>query len=338
MLWVAVVHTVRGRARALSCAVLIAVLLLAGGALISGARAQGYPDRPITIVVSVPANGVSMRIATALAAGLTRVLSVPVQVSSRPGENGFLGARSVVQAPPDGYTLLLAPSSFFLFDYAVSPDAGYVPERDLDVILMAVRAPYVLAVHPSVPARTVKDFIAYMKSRPGTVDFGARWPGSINDLLTAQFWAASGTTGRMTYMADVQALRSALEAGTIAAAFQNTGDIGPEVEMGKLRAIAVTSDTRTPLFSKTPTFTEEELPGLDAFTWQAIATPVGLPPDVRKRLESALRTALLDRTVMATLEGLGSEVAAMDSRQFARTLADARRRWRSLLLPGARPQ
>lgn len=336
MLRVAVVCTARGLVH-LPCAVLIGLLFLAGG-MVSGARAQSYPDRPITIVVSVPANGVSMRIATALAAGLTRVLSVPVDVSSRPGENGFLGARSVVKAPPDGYTLLLGPSSFFLFDFSVSPDAGYVPERDLDVILMAVRAPYVLAVHPSVPARTVKDFIAYMKSRPGGVDFAARWPGSINDLLTAQFWAASGTAGRMTYMADVQALRSALEAGTISAAFQNAGDIAGEVQAGRLRAIAVTSDARSPLFSGVPTFTEAELPGLDAFTWQAIAAPVGLPPDVRKKLESALRTALLDRTVMATLDGLGSEVAAMDSRQFARTLADARRRWRSLLLPGAGPR
>lgn len=328
----AVVRTARF-VRVQWCAVLIGLLLLGG----SDARAQGYPDRPITIVVSVPANGVSMRIATALAEGLTRVLSVPVLVSSRPGENGFLGARSVVKAPPDGYTLLLGPSSFFLFDYAVSPDAGYVPERDLDTILMAVRAPYVLVVHPSVPARTAKDFIAYMKARPG-VDFAARWPGSINDLLTAQFWAASGTKGRMTYMADVQALRSALEAGTISAAFQNAGDIGAEVQTGRLRAIAVTSDTRSPLFSTVPTFTEEELPGLDAFTWQAIAAPVGLPPKVRKRLETALRIALLDRTVMATLDGLGSEVAAMDSRQFARTLEDARRRWRSLLLPAARPR
>ncbi|WP_341991884.1 tripartite tricarboxylate transporter substrate binding protein [Azorhizobium sp. AG788] len=309
-------------------------LALLGLAIIAGTvRAQGYPERDITIVVSVPPNGMSTRIANALAIGLTRVLSVPVQVVSRPGESGFLGARSVVRAAPDGYTLLLGPSSLFLFDFAALPDAGYVPERDLDTLLMAVRAPYVLVVNPSVPARTLTEFVAYLKARPGTVNFAARWTGAINDLLAAQFWAETGTAGRMTYVADVGAIRAALVDGTISAAFQNVGDIAGDVQTGRLRAIAVTSETRTPLFSEVPTFTEEGLPGLDAFTWQAIAAPVGLPPDVRKRLEDGLRAALLDRSVMASLDALGSEVVATDSRQFARTLRDARRRWRSLLLP-----
>lgn len=332
-----VIRAARRLARVLACVGLMGGILWADAAG-TAARAQTFPDRPITIVVSVPSNGVSMRIATALATALERMLAVPVLVSNRPGENGFLGARSVVQAPPDGYTLLLGPSSFFLFDPSVSPDAGYVPERDLDTILMAVRTPYVLVVHPSVPARTVKALIAYMKTRPGTVDFAARWAGSINDLLTAQFWAATGSSGRMTYLADVQAAAGAVMNGTIAASFQNAGDIAPEVQAGHLRALAITAAIHTPALSRIPTFTDEELPDLDAFTWQAIAAPTGLPPDVRKRLEDVLRTALLDRNVMATLDEMGAEVAAMDSRQFARTLADARRRWRSLLLPTPRPR
>lgn len=331
------VHVARGAGAAVHVVALFCMILSAEAALAQPVRAQqGYPDRAITIVVSVPPNGLSMRLADTLASALGRVFSVPVHVSSRPGENGFSGARSVVNAPPDGYTLLLGPSSLFLFDYATIPDAGYVPERDLDTIMMAIRSPYVLVVNPAIPVRDLKELIAYVKARAGRVDFGARWAGSINDLLTAQFWAMTGISGRLNYIADVQVMKAALDSGKIQVAFQNLGDITTEVRAGRLRAIAITSDARSPLFSNVPTLTEEGLPDLDAFTWQAIAAPVGLAPEVRKRLEDGLRAALLDRTVMATVDSLGSEVAAMDSRQFARALADARRRWRSMLLPAPR--
>lgn len=317
----------------------LAVALALIGFALAGhpAWAQSYPSREITIVVPVPPDGMSTRLANALAPQLATAMAVPVRISSLPGESGFLGARTVVRAAPDGYTLLLGPSSLFLFDFSVIPDAGYVPERDLDAVLMAVRAPYALVLHPSVPARTLAEFVAYLKAHPRTVDFSARSAGSINDLLTAQFWAETGTTGRMTYIPDGSALRASLLDGTVMASFQDVGEIAGAVQGGKLRALAVTSDSRTRLFSHVPTFVEEGLPGLDAFTWQGIAAPVGLAPGVRLRLEEGLRAALLDRGVMTTLEGWGSEVVATSSQQFARTLQDARRRWRSLLLPTAGP-
>ncbi len=303
----------------------------------AGLNAQDTPARSITIVVPWPVGGLSMRVAETLAPALSRVLGSPVQVTSRPGESGFLGTRELVRAAPDGYTLLLGPSSLFVFDPSVIPDAGYVPERDLDALMMVLRAPAVLVIHPTIPARTLPDLIAYLKAHPRTVRFGASGGASVSDLLAAEFWAETGTDGLMAYFQGADPLLPALISGSVQAAFMDVSTAAAAVRNGQVRALAVTGETRTRVLPEVGSFAEQGIADIDAYTWQAVAAPKGLPDDVRRALLRGLRAALLEHDVMSRLEAMGAEVVATSSHPFARVLADERSRWRSLLLQTGRP-
>lgn len=303
-------------------------------------HAQEFPKRAITLVVPRPAGGMSERLATLLAPPLSRTLSVPVDVRIMPGDMGGVGARYVVSSPPDGYTLMVTPSTLVLFDPATLPDLGFSPERDLDPVLLAIRMPAVLVVNPSVPARSFTELEEHLKSSPAFL-FGASARGSINDVLAAIMFQRAGTARHIRYLDGGGNVQPALLAGTVQASFQEAALVAEDIDRGAVRALAITGENRSPRLPAVPTFGEVGAPEMNVFTWQAIVAPAGLKEDVRAVLENALRTALLDRSVVNAMTGIGAEVVAGGSRQLARVLKEERVRWRELnttspVAPGTR--
>ncbi|MGU3494464.1 tripartite tricarboxylate transporter substrate binding protein [Xanthobacteraceae bacterium A53D] len=323
------------RLRVMSAALAL-VLALVGVALVThfplsaASDPNRFPSRPITLVVPLPAGGVSQRLADIIAPALARTLGVPVNVQLMPGESGATGTRHVAKAAADGYTLLVAPSTLLLLDPDILPQAGFEPERDLDPLILAIRAPVVLVVHHHVPATTVPELVRHMNETT-PVTFGASGRGSINDLVAGEFFRAAGVKGSMVYFQGGGAVLPALTAGQVHASFQDPSLIRPAVERSQIRTLAVTGSLSSGMLPDVPTFAELGLPQMDAYTWQAVIAPPGLPSSVRRTLEQALRAALLDRAVMNRLEAGGSEVVAAGSRQIERILAGERRRWREIM-------
>ncbi len=314
--------------------VLCAAVPLGYGLVCGALQAQDTPGRPITLVVPVPAGGVTMRLAEILAPALSRVMKVPVVISTMTGENGGVGSRFVVSAPADGNTLLIAPSALLLFDPSNRPERKFNPEHDLDPLIMAIRAPLVLAVDLALPVTDLNSFIAYLQMHPGKVVFGATAPGSINDLALRQFWHDTGTSGTTAYTPSSARILGELVARKVQAAFLDVGVVAPAVAANQLRILAANGDVRA-LLPHVPSFTEQGLPEMTSYTWQAVAAPVGMRPEVRRALEQGLREALLDRAVISALQASGSEVVASSSRQLARVLHEERERARALQAPAA---
>lgn len=316
-------------------AVALCAMVPLGYILMSGSlHAQDEPGRPITLVVPVPAGGVTMRLAEVLAPALSRVMKVPVVISTITGENGGVGSRYVISAPPDGRTLLVAPSGLLLFDPTNRPERKFNPEHDLDPLIMAIRAPLVLAVDPSLPVSDLKDFIAYLKAHPKQVSFSATAAGAINDMALRQFWKDTATSGKLDYTPSSARILEAMLAGKVQAAFLDVGVVMPAVEAKKVRILAANGDTRA-LLPNVPTFAAQGLPDMDSYTWQAVAAPMGLRPEVRQALEDGLREALLDRAVVSALQASGSEVVASTARQLKRVLREERARARALSEPAS---
>ncbi|GGF77059.1 lipoprotein [Azorhizobium oxalatiphilum] len=289
-----------------------------------------FPSQPITLVVPLPPGGVSQRLADVLAPALSRSLGAPVNVYSIAGESGARGARYVAQATPDGHTLLVTPSTLLLLDPAIVTNAGFSPQRDLDPLIMAVRSPLVLVVRSELAVTSLAEFAAYLRTQPDT-SFGASGRGSINDLVAGEFLRTIGANGRLAYFQGGGAVVPALLAGDIQASFQAPSLVADAVARGEVRALAVTGSVPSPLLPNVPTFAESGMPQMDAYTWQAVAAPAGLPPSVRDALELALRIALLEHGVMGQLQTNGLEVVASGSRQISRVLATERRRWLEIM-------
>ncbi len=311
----------------------VGILLCATVAVNDGsvrtARAQDTPPRPVTLVVPVPPGGVTMRLAEILAPALSRVMKAPVVIETIIGDSGGAGSRHVVNAPPDGTTLLVAPSALLLFDPAIRPERKFNPEHDLDPLIMAIRAPLVLAIDPAIPAADLQAFIAYLRANPGTVTFAATAQGSINDLALREFWHDTGTSGQVSYVPSSGTILADLVARKTQAAFLDVGLLAPAVAKGQLRPLAASGDVHV-LLPGVPTFAAAGLQDMDSYTWQAVAVPMGMRPELRQALEQNLREALLDRATVSALQADGSEVVAADSRQIARLLQKERKRWRIL--------
>ncbi len=321
-----------GHLRRISACLLLGLLLWAGLDVRLGetaVRAQDFPKRAITLVVPRPAGGMSERLAELLAPPLSRAFGVPVNIRLMPGDMGGEGARYVVAAPADGYTLMVAPSTLLLFDPTTLPNLGFVPERDLDPVLLAIRMPTVLVVQPAVAARSLSKLEAEIRAKPDLV-FGASAKGSINDLLAAEMFRRARMPRNITYLGGGGAVEAALLKGQVQASFQEASISADDIDRALVRALAITGDERSPRLPGVPTFAELGAPEMNVFTWQAVVAPAGLKEDVRAALENGLKTALLDRTVVTAMQAIGAEVVAAGSRQLSRVLTEERVRWREL--------
>lgn len=315
---------------------LLTPMLLAAGLALAGAvaPAAAYPDKPVTIIVPFPAGGATDMTARTVAPKMQEALGQPVVIDNRPGATGALGATMVSQAKPDGYTLLVASIGTYATNPFLQKGLKYDPQKDFDLLTVAVRTPNVLVVNPDFPANTVGELIEYMKQNPDKVTFASSGVGSSDHLTAALFFEQTGTKGvHVPYKGGAPA-QADLMAGHVNASFQNLGAIAGHVKAGKMKPLAITSTERAKLMADVPTMAEAGFPGVQVYSWQAAAAPKGLPADVKAKLEQVIVGALKDPGVSQKFNDAGFEVVANNSDEFATFLADELAKWKGVIEKG----
>ena len=313
--------------------------VLAASAAVLGARSAGaqdkYPSKPIRIVIPFPPGGGADAVARPLAPLLTEALGQPIVIDNRGGANGNIGAEIVAKAPPDGYTLLLANSSLTISRglYTRLPFDALV---DFTPISLIGVTPSVLATHPAVPARTVREFVGLAKARPGELSYGSSGIGSTMHLGAALLQSMAGLdTVHVPYKGGGAAIADALS-GQTDFIFVNPVAVLAQIKAGKLNALAVTSKKRLAILPDVPTFEEVGYPGLLSSTFYGLLGPAGLPPAHVMRLNAAAVAAVARKELADHLVALGYEMESNTPEQFATFLRDDAAQWLRLVkLTGA---
>jgi tripartite-type tricarboxylate transporter receptor subunit TctC len=308
---------------------LVAALMGSGAAL-----AQGWPDKPVTLVVPYPAGGSSDMVARAIAPRLTEILRQPIVVENRAGASGTIGALHVRRASADGHTLLVTALGPLVIAPHLLKNMPYDALKDFDLISVAVQAPNVLVVPAASPFRTVKDVIAFQQGKPGKLTFASAGNGSSDHITAALFWQQSGTTGmHIPYKGAAPAIQDLL-GGQVDAAFQNINAVIQHIRAGKLRALAITGHKRSAVLPEVPTLKESGVDNVDAYSWQAVVAPKNLPADVRKKIHAAVVAAVNDRQIRAQFIALGFEVVGNTPAEFGTFMLSEHGRYKKIIEAG----
>jgi tripartite-type tricarboxylate transporter receptor subunit TctC len=314
---------------------LLAGLVLAFAAFGSlGVQAAGYPDKPVTIIVPFPPGGSTDMLARIMQPKMSEKLGQPIVIENKPGATGAIGATQVKRSPADGYTLLCASIGVWATNPFLQKNLAYDPAKDFDLLTVAVRSPNVLVVNPNVPAKSVAELVAYLKSKPNKVTFVSSGAGSSDHLSAALFWQKTHTTGiHVPYKGGGPAIAD-LVAGHAEASFQNLNNVIGHIKGGKLRALAVASDKRAALLPDVPTLAEAGVKEAEVYSWQAYGAPKGLPDDVRNAVHGAMMYALKDPEVVKKLVDPGFEIVASNPKEFAAFLQTELARWKTVIEVG----
>ena len=297
----------------------------------TSALAQTFPAHPVTIISPYQAGGTSDIIARALAQKLGETWPQPVVVENRPGANGAIGVEAVARAPADGHTLLAVASSALTLNPTIFPNLAYDVGRDLTPITRTGQVTNVLVAHPSVPAKTVAELIALAKSQPGRLSYASQGVGSNGQLNGEMFKMRAGIDLlHVPYKGSAPAVTD-LVGGQVQLMFDNLPSVLQQIRAGNLRAIAVTSATRSALLPDVPTIAESGLPGFDTSAWFAILAAKDTPDALRTKLEGAVVTALSDRDVRARLSGAGVEVLGDGAAVLADKIETDKSMWKDVV-------
>ena len=279
---------------------------LAGAAALPAfAAGDKYPNRPVTLVVPFPPGGSVDMMARQYTEPLSQILGVPVVVDNRPGAGGSIGAQLVARAKPDGYTLVASSQSSHLANPLVQPNLRYDPIKDFDSSAILGRQPNALIVHPDVPVKTFAEFVAYLKERPGEVNFATAGAGSMGQINAEAFLLAVDAKATHVPYRGGSPYVTALLANEVQFALDNLVVFLPHIQAGKLRALAVASNTRIGQMPDVPTFAELNLPALNQTSWTGIAAPAGTPADILEILYQAVRKVAADPAMIENLKNRG---------------------------------
>lgn len=293
--------------------------------------ATAWPSRPIRMLVPFVAGGSSDIVGRSVAIRMQESLGQTVIVDNRPGANGAIAGQILSKANPDGYTLMIGSIGVFAINVALFKDLAYDPLRDFDLLTVAVRNPNVLITSQKVAASNVKDLIGLLQKSPGKLTFVSSGTGSSDHLSAEMFWQRTKTTGiHVPYKGGAAAMAD-MVGGQVDASFQNLGAATGHIKAGRLRALAVTGDRRSPQLPEVPTMLELGFQGFEVYSWQAFAAPRGLPKDIRSRMEGAVVSALKLPQVRQAMDELGFEVVAGTGAEFEAFLKGEIARWRQVV-------
>jgi tripartite-type tricarboxylate transporter receptor subunit TctC len=294
----------------------IAAAALLGAAVVGSASGQGYPVKPIRLVVPYPPGGGADLLARPIAQALTDKLGQSVVVDNRSGATGMIGTDIVVKSPSDGYTVLMASSAEVALNVAVYSKMSYNPERDLAPVTQIAVSPLVLVVHPSLPARNVKEFIALAKKRPGEIGYATAGAGSPHHL-TGEWMKLIVKIDiiHVPYKGGGPQLIDLL-GGHVHSGFLVLPVVAPHLKSGKLRALAVSSTRRSPAIPDVPTLDESGVPGLDVTQWYGVLLPAGTSRDIIARLHAEITESIKLPNVRALMTELGAEPVGSSPGQF----------------------
>ena len=301
-----------------------AVLLCIGAA---SAAAQGYPERPIRMVVPFPAGGGTDSLSRLLATALTSKLNWVITVDNKPGAGGNLALDTVAKAKPDGYTLVMAQTDNVVLNPLLYSKMTYDPVKDLEAVSSVASGAVVLVVRADSPYKTLADVIAAGKAKPDAINYASSGSGTVAHLAVEQFQKVAGV--KFTHVPYKGAAQGATDliGGQIQLYMSSVPTLIGHIRSGKMRAIAVTSDKRVNDLPNVPTIAESGFKGFEAVTWFGIAGPASMPKDAVTKLNVAFNKALQDADVRKKLEGQGADVLGGTPEQFGKLIQDDIVRW-----------
>ncbi|MBP0464321.1 tripartite tricarboxylate transporter substrate binding protein [Roseomonas sp. PWR1] len=308
-------------------------------ALPGAARGQAaWPDRPLRMIVAFPGGSTPDLAARAVAPHFQQVFGQPVVVDNRAGGGGHIGTEAIARAT-DGHTLGVTIGGPGSTAKILNPALGYDPATDLAPVSLLARLPFVLATHPSVPARTAGEFVAYAKANPGRISYASTGPGTLSHLVMEDLAATQGFEAvHVPYRAVGQAVLD-LVAGRIQAFFAATGGVLPQVREGTVRALAVTSAERFAAIPEVPTMRESGVDAEPAVAWIGLFAPTGMPADRIARIAAETGRALAVPEQRRALETAGFVVVGSDTAEFQALLRSDIARWGGIIRRlGLRPE
>jgi tripartite-type tricarboxylate transporter receptor subunit TctC len=293
------------------------------------AAAQGWPTKPVKLIVSYPPGGTVDAVGRVIAPRLSERLGQPVVIDNRAGAGGAIGGDAVAKSPADGYTLLLDASNHAQ-NPALRSKMPFDTLRDLAPVSLLVKVPNVLVVTPSTPYRSVKDLLVQAKARPGEINFASSGNGSAQHLAGELFQAMGGVQlTHVAYKGGGPALTDVM-AGQVPVFFASLASSLPYIQAEKLRAIAVTGKSRSPVLPQLPTVAESGLPGYEVYEWNAILVPRGTPAPVVDRLATELAAVLREPEVKSRLQAMGAEVIGAGPAELERFRRAEIEKWTKL--------
>jgi tripartite-type tricarboxylate transporter receptor subunit TctC len=301
------------------------------------AAAQSYPARSVRIVVGFTAGGSTDIGARLIGQWLQDRLGQPFVIENRPGAATNIATESVVRAPPDGYTLLMGPASVYAISATLYPRLGYDLVKDLTPVSLVANVPHVLLVNNDLPVKSVPELVQLAKKRPGQLNIASQGSGTVSHLEAELLKHMAGIDMlHVPYRGSAPAILD-LIGGRVQVMFDSIASALPHVRAGKLRAIAVASNTRSSLLPNVPTVAES-LPGYSAHSWLGIFVPAGTPQSAVERLQRDLVAAIDDPKAQARLVEAGFEPKSSSQGDFAELVREEMEKWRSVVkMSGATP-
>lgn len=311
--------------KGLACAVAVAAVMICGAV-----QAQSYPAKPVRFVVTYPAGGSSDAMARIIGAKLTEYWGQQVLVESRPGAAGAVGMEYAARQPADGYTFLLGNFGPVTANPLLNK-VKYNVAKDFVPVSQITRAANILVVPMTLPVKNVKGLVALAKARPGELTYGTSGPGSMSHLAGEMFKRlAKVDITTVPYQGGVFSI-AAVQGGHIMMMFSDAQPVMSNIRAGKLRALAVTSEQRTPFTPELPTLIEEGIKGFSASNWWGILFPTGVPKPIIDKVSADLAKALADKSVKEKLANLGIEAVHSTPEKFGAFLVSENQRWGTLI-------
>jgi tripartite-type tricarboxylate transporter receptor subunit TctC len=293
----------------------------------ASAAAQTWPSRPIRLIVPFPPGGATDTAARLIQPPLQQALGVPVVVDNRPGASGAIGTATAAKSPPDGYTLLMTLDTHTV-NAAVMPNLPYDAVSDFVAITRMGTMPFVMVSNPQLPIRTLAEFVALAKARPGELNYGS--PAAAVQLAMELFKSVAGIDVRhVAYRGGAPTVQSVLANETQVTLLPPVSAM-PSIQGGKVRALAVAGADRLPALPDVPTVAELGFPGYEAGSWAGLLAPAGTPPEIVARLYRELVGLLEPAAIRQRFSGLGLEVKPIPPDEFSRFIAAQVAKWTAL--------
>ena len=292
---------------------------------------DAFPNKPIRFIVPYAAGGATDTTARLVSKELTAILGQPVVVENKAGAGGNIGTDYVAKSSPDGYTMLLAYTGPMAINPSLYDSLPFKPQQDFAPVTLLAQAPQILGVHPSIPATTVEEFVAYAKANPNTLFFGSSGNGGADHLAGELFKMLTGAQithvpykGGAPALADLVAGRTQLQFMTIPASIGH-------IQAGRIRPLAILDKKRYPLFPNVPTISEAGVKNYDVNNWYGVVVAAGTPEPIVNKLNSALIKALRSEEVQARFSGLGLVPVSNTPKEFQRFIATESARWAEII-------